>query len=261
MRVYRAKSVEEAVALIEKYPNFTLFAGGSDLSVHLQEESIVGLIDITHIESLKTIKIAATSIYIGALVTINAILESQEIEEKLPLLHEVCKTFASHQIRNIATVAGNIINDSSVADLIAPLLVLNARVTLASLDSERSFALEELFDGFKSLKIDKEIVLGFEIPLERGRFYYRKVGARERLNITKLSLVVFRSQESYRVSGASLNAYVKRFKSIEKLLEHGAFSEEELLECMGKDVKPHSNAEYKKRVLFNMLQEAFVELE
>ena len=223
MKVYRAKSVEEALELIENYPDFTLFAGGSDVSVHLQEESIVGLIDITQIESLKVIKSSSKSIKIGTLVTINEILESKEVAEHLPLLHKVCETFASHQIRNIATIAGNVINDSPVADLIAPLLVLNAKVTLASLINERSFALEELFDGFKSLKMDREIVLSFEIPLEQGSFYYRKVGARERLNITKLSLVMFRIDDEYRVSGASLNSYVKRFKTIEKLLGNGSF--------------------------------------
>jgi len=260
VKVYRAKSVEEALELIENYPDFTLFAGGSDVSVHLQEESIVGLIDITHLESLKVIKVGDTSIKIGALVTINEILESPEIKEHLPLLHEVCKTFASHQIRNIATIAGNVINDSPVADLIAPLLVLNATLTLASHDNERSFALEELFDGFKSLKMGREIVLGFELPLEKGKFYYRKVGARERLNITKLSLVIFRSKDSYRVSGASLNAYVQRFKTIEKLLESSCFSQSELIKAIEKDVSPHSNAEYKKRVLFNMLQEALVKI-
>ena len=260
VKVYRAKSVEEALELIENYPDFTLFAGGSDVSVHLQEKSIVGLIDITQIESLKVIKLKSKSIKIGALVTINEILESKEVENHLPLLHKVCETFASHQIRNIATIAGNVINDSPVADMIAPLLVLNARVTLASLSNERSFALEELFDGFKSLKMDREIVLGFELPIVQGSFYYRKVGARERLNITKLSLVMFRTNDNYRVSGASLNSYVKRFKTIEKLLESSCFSQSELIKAIEKDVSPHSNAEYKKRVLLNMLQEALLEI-
>ena len=260
MKVYRATTLEEALELREQYSDFTLFAGGSDVSVHLQGESLSGLIDITQIETLKVIKLSSKSIKIGALVRINEILESKEIATHLPLLHKVCETFASHQIRNIATVAGNVINDSPVADLIAPLLVLNARVTLASLSNERSFALEELFDGFKSLKMDREIVLGFEIPLERGSFYYRKVGARERLNITKLSLVIFRANDNYRVSGASLNSYVKRFKTIEKLLESSCFSQGELIKAIEKDVSPHSNAEYKKRVLLNMLQEALVEI-
>jgi len=260
VKVYRAKSVEEALELIENYPEFTLFAGGSDVSVHLQEESIVGLIDITQIESLKVIKVGDKSMKIGALVTINEILESPDVEKHLPLLYTVCKTFASHQIRNIATIAGNVINDSPVADLIAPLLVLNATVTLSSLGSQRVVVLEELFDGFKSLKIDRELVLSFELALEKGSFYYRKVGARERLNITKLSLVMFRTNDKYRVSGASLNSYVKRFKTIEKLLESSCFSRNELIKAIEKDVSPHSNAEYKKRVLLNMLEEALVEI-
>jgi len=260
VKVYRANSVEEALKFRENYPDFTLFSGGSDVALNLQKETLSGLIDITHLESLKAIKVTSKTIQIGALVTINTILESKEIEEKLPLLHEVCKTFASHQIRNIATIVGNIINDSPVADFIAPLLVLNATITLRSLDRERTVALEELFDGYKSLKMDREIVLGFEVPLERGSFYYRKVGARKQLNITKLSLVLFRTKDRYRVSGASLNSYVQRFKTIEKLLEYGVFSQGELLEAIEKDIAPHSNVEYKKRVLLNMLQDALLEI-
>jgi CO/xanthine dehydrogenase FAD-binding subunit len=189
------------------------------------------------------------------------LLESQEIEKYLPLLYKACKTFASHQIRNVATIAGNIINDSPVADLISPLLVLDTKITLASLKGERSFLLEELFDGFKSLKISNEIVLGFEIPLEKGDFYYRKVGGRKQLNISKLSLALFYTQGRFRLSGASLNIYVQRFKNIEKLLESEAYLQDELFEAIDKDISPHSNARYKKRVFYNLLEEALSEIQ
>lgn len=260
VKVFRAKSVEEAVELQELYPEFTLFSGGSDVSLHLLQESLKGLIDISRIESLQKIEVSSKSIKIGALVTINAILMSKDIQVSLPLLHEVCKTFASHQIRNIASIAGNVINDSPVADFIAPLLVLNSTITLFSLDGERKLALEELFDGYKSLKMGNEIVISFNVPLERGDFYYRKVGARERLNITKLSLALFRSKGKYRVSGASLNSYVQRFKRVEKLLERGEFSRSELRKTIDKDINPHSNIEYKRRVLLNMIEEALLEI-
>ena len=260
MIVKKATTIDEALAFMQEYPHFTLFSGGSDVVVKLQKENIAGLIDISHINTLKEISKEKEHITIGALTTINAILESNEVLNSLALLHKASKNFASHQVRNIATLGGNVVNDSPVADLISPLLVLNATVTLCSLKGERTLPLEELLSGYKSLNMKEEIVTSFRIPLKKGTHYYKKVGAREGLNIAKLSLALFHCEENYYVSGASLNSYVQRLKTVEKLLQGGVFSKSELQEAIVKDTNPHSNAEYKRRVLFNMLEEALSDI-
>ncbi len=261
----RAENLKEALNLIEEFPSYRLFSGGSDLSLKLQKDAIEGIIDISHLESLKRIKKEKNFIQIGALTTISNILEDKDIQKHLPLLSEVCKTFASHQIRNIATLAGNIVNDSPVADLIAPLLVLRTKVTLLSNKEERTLYLEELFDGYKSLKMRDEIITSFTVEIKESRFYYKKVGTRERLNITKLSLVVLKESGTFYMSGASLNPYVKRFYNLEKLLNSAIYCDEDIKKTLLKDIAPSSGslstAEYRKRVLFNMIKEALERLE
>ena len=257
----RAKSVDEAVQFLEKYPEFSLLDGGSDLVLQLKKKGVSGIIDISTLESLKYIKTDKKTIEIGALTTINTILDDENITQHLPVLSQACKSFASHQIRNIASLGGNVGNDSPVADLIAPLLVLGAEVVLKGVKGERKIFLEELFCGYKSLALDKELICSFIIPLKRHRFYYRKVGARASLNISKVSLVVVRfSDGAYKISGNSLNPYVKRFKNLETLLCAQNYNDKQLKEALSKDIAPsgsfRSTKEYRERVVFNMLLEA-----
>jgi len=263
--IYRkAKDIDEALLMMQESPKYVLFSGGSDMSLKLFQSSYDGMIDISSLEELKQIKEDDSSINIGALTTISTLLESPLIEKYLPHLHAVCKTFASHQIRNIATLGGNIVNDSPVADLIAPLLVVDAKVTLRSIEGERTLLLEELFDGFKSLKMKNEIMTSFTMSPRKESWYYRKVGARERLNITKLSLVMLKSEDKFYLSGASLSPYVKRFRNLEKLFNSACFHDVDIQKAMRKDISlsdgSRSTKEYRKRVFFNMIKEALEQL-
>ena len=260
----KAKDINDALLMMQESPRFVLFSGGSDMSLKLFQNRYEGMIDISSLEELQYINGDASCIKIGALTTINTLLESPLIEKYLPHLHEVCKTFASHQIRNIATLGGNIINDSPAGDLIAPLLVVDTKVTLQSIEGERTLLLEELFDGFKSLKMKNEIVTSFTIIPRKESWYYRKVGARERLNVTKLSLVMLKSEDKFYLSGASLSPYVKRFKNLEKLLSSGIFNDADIQKAMRDDISlsegSRSTKEYRERVLFNMIKEALEQL-
>lgn len=260
----KAKNIDEALLMMQESPEDVLFSGGSDVSLKLFKSSYAGMIDISSLEELNYIKGDDSCINIGALTTINTLLESPLIEKYLPHLHEVCKTFASHQIRNIATLGGNIVNDSPVADLIAPLLVSDAQVTFRSIKGERTIILEELFDGFKSLKMNNEIVTSFSISPREESWYYRKVGARERLNITKLSLVMLKSEDKFYLSGASLSPYVKRFRKLEELFNSCCFNDADIQKAMHEDISlsdgSRSTKAYRERVLFNMIKEALEQL-
>jgi len=256
----KAKSLSEALSLKQKHPKSIFFSGGSDISVSLKKSKAEGLIDISHLPTLQGIDEGENSISIGALTTINTMLESEVIQKRVPLLHSVCKTFASHQIRNIATLGGNVINDSPVADMIAPLLVLKAKIVLYCEDGEKTMPLEDIFDDYKSLSIKNGIVCSFTMEYQKGDYYYRKVGLRERLNITKLSLSLLKDKENFILSGASLNPYVKRFVHLENLLSSGIYDRKALMESILKDTDPHSQKEYKRRVLLNMIEEALESL-
>ncbi len=265
MMYLRAKDLDDAMKLISEHPDFLLMCGSTDVAVGLKKQKTVnGIIDISTLNELQYIKIASNTIHIGALTTITDILESTEVQTHLPLLIAAAEVFASHQIRNLATLGGNIANASPVADLVALLLALNATVILGSQEGERVIGLEDLFCGYKCTKLDHEIILGITIPLQEHLWYYRKTGARERLNIAKVSLAVIKNREGYCISGASLNPYASRFRHVENLLNSGDFNDEKIKEALELDISPsgslRSTKAYRMRVAFNMIKEALLKL-
>ena len=265
MMYLRAKDLDDAMKLIAEHPDFLLMCGSTDVAVELKKQKNVnGIIDISTLNELQYIKIVSNTIHIGALTTITDILESTEVQTHLPLLIAAAEVFASHQIRNLATLGGNIANASPAADLTAALLALNATVTLGSQEGERIIDLEDLFCGYKCTKLDHEIILGITIPLQEHIWYYRKTGARERLNITKVSLAVIKNSEGYCISGASLNPYALRFRHVENLLNSGNFNDEKIKEALELDISPsgslRSTKAYRMRVAFNMIKEALLKL-
>jgi CO/xanthine dehydrogenase FAD-binding subunit len=261
MMYFRAKDLDDAMKLISEHPDFLLMCGSTDIAVQLKKPKAVNrIIDISTLNELQYIKIASNTIHIGALTTITDILESTEVRAHLPLLIAAAEVFASHQIRNLATLGGNIANASPAADLTSVLLVLNATVTLGSLEGERVIDLEDLFCGYKCTKLDHEIILSISIPLQEHLWYYRKTGARERLNISKVSLAVIKNSKGYCISGASLNPYAVRFRHVENLLNSGDLSDEKIREALEQDIAPsgslRSTKAYRIRVAYNMIKEA-----
>jgi len=260
MKYLKAKSLEEAVLLFKEHSEYYLFCGGTDLALKLKNDTLGGVIDISSLHELDYITKKESMIEIGALSTISTILKDEHITKHLPLLSAASSEFASHQIRNVATLGGNIANDSPVADMIAPLLVLEATVTLLGDKGERTIPLEELFDGFKSLTLKNEIIVSTNIPLKKHQYYYRKVGPRAKLNISKLSLAMVKSAEKFCVSGASLNPYTLRFAHLEELLNSAEFNDEKILEALKKDIAPsgsyRSTKEYRVKVACNLIKEA-----
>ena len=261
MRYLKPENREEALRMLSEHPDFLLLCGSTDMALRLKrEKGVKGLIDIGGLHTLKEIGMEAEHVHIGALVTVSDMLENKALCHRLPLLEAAAKRFASRQIRNLATLGGNIANASPASDLSAVLLALDARVTLDSLNGERSLALEDLFCGYKCTKLAEEMIVGIDIPLCEHQWYYRKSGARERLNIAKVSMAVVKKSDGYAVSGASLNPYAVRFGQVEALLDSGNFNDEMLRKALEEDISPsgsfRSTKSYRMRVAFNMLKEA-----
>jgi len=261
MIYHRAKDLDNALMLVNDYPQFKVLCGSTDMALQLKNrQNVKGIIDISALRELHYIKTVSNNIHIGALTTITDLLGSAEIRLHLPLLIAVSEVFASHQIRNLATIGGNIANASPAADLTAALLVLNATVILGSQEGQREIDFENLFCGLKCTKLDHEIILGITIPLQKQQWYYRKTGVRERLNIAKVSLAMIKNSEGYCISGASLNPYASRFRHVEKLLNSGNASDEQIKEALEQDIAPsgsfRSTKAYRTRVAFNMIKEA-----
>ncbi len=129
-----------------------LMAGGTDLLVNIRAdlEHPTHVIDIKHIPDIGKLTYSdQDGLSIGAAVTINAIIDDPAVNEHYPLLVACAHQLASHQVRNRATVVGNVVNASPCADMAPPLMCLEAEVEIRSLDGTRTVPCHTFFTGPK----------------------------------------------------------------------------------------------------------------
>jgi CO/xanthine dehydrogenase FAD-binding subunit len=195
---YRAaRSLDEAAELL-RAGNATVLAGGTDLMPQTRGGKIRFqplLVNIRRVPELRGIAEQDGAARIGALVTITELLESRLVRERLNLLWQACDHFASDQIRNAATVGGNLCNASPAGDTLVPLLALDARAVLASKPNGalqlRRVPLREFFLApGRTGKTPQELVTAVEVPLPptgfKGEFY--KHGTRPGLDISAIAI-------------------------------------------------------------------------
>jgi carbon-monoxide dehydrogenase medium subunit len=191
---YRAPRTREELLdlLAEHGDRAKLLAGGTDLLVDvragLAKPRLV--VDLKQVPGYRDLGWSdAGGLVIGPAVTVNQLLEDERVRADFPLLASCGETLASYQLRNRATVVGNLTNASPCADLAPGLLCLDARVAIASKRGVRVVALADFFTGVKQTVLaPDEVVEEVVVPAAaaRTRGGYRKL---QRINGHDLSLV------------------------------------------------------------------------
>jgi len=147
-KYFRPRDIAEALKILEEFQGGArLLAGGTDLipQIRNRETRPRALIDITRILGLDEIKLEDGVIRIGALVTHAQVAQSSLLREKALALAEGASQLGSPQIRNLGTIAGNIVSGQPGADTTIPLLALEAKVKVKSTQGEKSVPLTEFF--------------------------------------------------------------------------------------------------------------------
>ena len=149
MDYFEPKTINEALSLLAKYgEQAKVIAGGTDVMVDIKYKEDPGcLVNIKKIPGLDAIKENGGSLRVGPLVTIRDIETNSIVRERLPVFWEACHQFASLQIRNTATVGGNICRASPSGETLAPLLVLEAKANLAFAYGDKSEPFTSFFQG------------------------------------------------------------------------------------------------------------------
>jgi carbon-monoxide dehydrogenase medium subunit len=150
MDVVRPKRLDELLPIIaDPALDLRLLAGGTDLLLkyQTQPDADLTLVDITSIPALSGIAEESGGVAIGAATRLAEVIGSELVADRFPVLVEGAVVVAGPQIRNLATLGGNVCNASPSADTIAPLLVLGAEARIVSAAGRRSVALDEFFVG------------------------------------------------------------------------------------------------------------------
>ena len=195
MDYFEPKTISEALSLLAKYgEQAKVIAGGTDVMVDIKYKEEPGcLVNIKKIPGLGAIQQNGGSLRVGSLVTIREIETNSIVRERLPVFWEACHQFASLQIRNTATVGGNICRASPSGETLAPLLVLEAKGKLAFADGEKSEPFTSFFQGpGKSSVGAKGLLTEIEIPYPPAgsKSIYLKHAVRGAMDIAMVGVAV-----------------------------------------------------------------------
>jgi aerobic carbon-monoxide dehydrogenase medium subunit len=195
MDYFEPKTVSEALSVLAKHgAEAKVIAGGTDVMVDIKfKEEPGSLVNIKKLPGLSGIKENGGSLRIGALTTIREIESSALVREKLPVLWESAHQFASLQVRNTATIGGNICRASPSGETLTPLLVLEAKGKLAFSDGERSEPFASFFQGpGKSSVGAKGLLTEIEVPYPApgSKGVYLKHAVRGAMDIAMVGVAV-----------------------------------------------------------------------
>ena len=189
----RAKTPGEVVGLLEEHgADAHLMMGGTDLLVRMRKGSARPrlVVDVKHISGMANIHFdEASGLRVGAAVSMNRLAGHSDVLAHYPLLGEAADSVASYQLRNRATLGGNLCNASPSADTAPATLVLDGRVVLRGAGGEREVPAEEFFLGPGSTAMHPDefmIAIRFPVPPKNTGGKYLKLG---RGKLADLSLV------------------------------------------------------------------------
>lgn len=195
--LYQPTTAQEAIALLTQHgTRASLLAGGTDLLVEIKEAIRAPdiVIDAKRIPGLARLEATpATGLSFGALVTAREIETSPTVQQHYRGLWQAVCELGSIQVRNRATIAGNVCRASPSADTLPPLIADGATIALLGPTGERRMALEEFFTGPGKTKLGaNEMVTGFNLPPPppgTGKCYI-KHGRRKAMELATVGVAV-----------------------------------------------------------------------
>ncbi|MBQ1265365.1 MAG: FAD binding domain-containing protein [Proteobacteria bacterium] len=190
IRFYVPMTLDEATDFKSSHPDAVVVSGSSDVSVLINKHArkTDTYMCLSHIAELSGVTKDADGLHIGSMCRL-ANLEAACQEEYVPF-GRILRFFASHQIKQVATVGGSVGGASPVGDFAPVLTALNARVRLISSRGERSLSMGEFILGYRKTALEKdEFISGFDVPPipSNARCASYKVSKRLELDISSVS--------------------------------------------------------------------------
>lgn len=276
----KPKTVAEITGMLDRYgDSCEVIAGGTDL-IPKMKSGIIKPEYLINLEEIRELKGAEydhkKGLRIGAMATLRELEAMPEVREHYPALYEGMHSMASTQIRNTATVAGNICNAVPSADTAPALIALDAKVTIVSTAGQRTVDMEDFFTGVcKTLLQKNELVTEICLPPqpEESSSTYIKYTVRKALELPMVGVAVNLKREggkceAVRIGLGAVAATPKRADSAEQFLQGKELTEETIrkaAELAGtQDCTPISDmratAEYRREMVKVCTKDALMNL-
>jgi len=226
----RPESLDEALDFLNRHGSQTaLLAGGTDVLVDLKSGELQKkyLLDISRLEALRGIRITDEGLSVGAAVTLTEIYHSDTLARHAPALKKCAFTFAGRQIRNVATIGGNLAHCSPCGDTVPPLMIHEARAVLAGKSGQREVPVEQIASGPYACALpSEEIIVRFILKpaVDIDFADFQKIGRRKELAISRISMAAMLRRDAegrigfVRFSLGSCTPTPRRFKGVENHL-------------------------------------------
>ncbi len=278
-RFFRPSSLQEVFSLMAEHSDAKLIAGGTDLGVEINKfhREFPVLISLEEVGELKTIDATSSYLELGAATPLTQI--EKECKGMFPALDEMLRWFAARQIRNRATLGGNLGTASPIGDLPPVLLALDAELKLAGAEGERIVPIAEFFKAYRQTSLEPgEVIVSVRIPKEvRGGAAKRlsqayKVGKRgaDDISIVAAAFTVDVDNEGYvvhsRLAYGGVAATPMRAVAAEEALSGQPWNVQtvrEVKEVLRTTFAPiddlRGSAAYRNRLISNLFEKFFYE--
>lgn len=229
---YRPDKIEDICLLLSQLgKEAKILAGGTDLVIQMKKGFLVPkhVVNVKKVKNLNFIKEDAAGYSLGTLSTIADIAGHPGLQKTFPIIASSARSIGSAQIRNLATLGGNLCNASPSADMAPSLLALEANVKIHGLRGSRTLPLIEFFLGPGKVDLGgDEMLVEISVPFpdENMKMIYYKLGPRKAMDCAVVSVAIaIRVDEltnecqKARISLGAVAETPLRLKEVEKLLE------------------------------------------
>mgnify|MGYP000032400252 CR=1 FL=1 len=238
------RDIDEAADFLAGHGSQTeIVAGGTDVMVDLRSGSLKAkyLLDVSRLSELKGIERIDGELHVGAGVTISEIELSTILAQDAPALQQCAFTFASRQIRNAATIGGNVAHCSPCGDTVPPLVIHEAQVVLAGKGGRRRIPIESVAAGPYACSLPSDVlIVKFILKPARVDFAaFRKIGRRRALAIARMSMAAMLQKDDagrisfMRLSLGACTPVPHRMEGVEEFLTGKRPTEKLLWEAGG----------------------------
>jgi xanthine dehydrogenase small subunit len=265
---FRPSNLNEALTLKAQYPYAIIISGSTDIALRVTKghEVLKQIIDLSGIDELKQTQDTPAFLSIGSGIVLNDV--QKMVQKDFPALYDMLSVFGSQQIRNLATLGGNLGTASPISDTLPVLMAYNAKIILQNSKTQREVNLDEYILGYrKTIRTQDELIVAVHLPkVQIGSIIKSyKISKRKDLDISTVSAGFRLELDKNKVRNIKLvyggmAEMTKHATAVERFLTGKGWNRrviEEAVPLIDKDFKPISDArgsaEFRSVVAKNLL--------